>query len=121
MIIQYRMLALLCLSALLASPFAMANWRALDQTAMGEFTPEDLDLFIETGREALEDAADGEERAWENPETGAHGTIRPLTTQQIDGANCRRTEIFNSAEGYEGTSEFLFCRQPDGSWKVVSE
>ena len=32
-------------------------------------------------------------------------------------ARCRRTELFNSAKGLSGNSQFDYCRQADGAWK----
>ncbi len=70
-------------------------------------------------QEALDQAPDGDTRGWNNPETGAFGTIQPLNSYEAGGSNCRRTEIFNSAKGTSGTSRFDFCKQPDGKWKVA--
>ncbi|MFQ5348065.1 MAG: RT0821/Lpp0805 family surface protein [Rhodothalassiaceae bacterium] len=70
---------------------------------------------------ALETAPSGTETEWYNPDTGHRGSITPEPAYQTaEGQYCReftQTIIVGGeeAEGY-GTA----CRQPDGSWKIVS-
>ncbi len=103
----------------LSLPAAAVNWDFLEYSPASYFTEKDWDRMTETGQEALDQAPDGDPRGWNNPETGAFGTIQPLNSYEAGGSNCRRTEIFNSAKGTSGTSRFDFCKQEDGSWKVA--
>lgn len=100
-------------------PAAAVSWNFLQYGPAGYFTDDDWEQLRHVGRGALDDAADGEARAWSNPATGASGTIRPLDTQQRDEATCRRTEVVNNAKDSSSTTRFDFCRQADGSWKVA--
>ena len=74
-----------------------------------------------TTQESLESAPAGETTVWKNPDSGNEGTVTPQRTyQRDDGTYCREfTQTIKvggrTEEGY-GTA----CRQPDGSWKIVS-
>lgn len=111
----------LAVVALLAVPLAVnaANWRFLKHSPASKFTDQDFALFTSAGQEALNEAPDGDTRGWNNPDTGAFGTVQPLSTYEADGSTCRKVEIFNSAGGFSATSRFDFCKQPDGTWKVA--
>ena len=79
-------------------------------------TKDDLALFQSNMREALEHEPDGTTRRWENPATGASGTLTPVSTYEQDGANCRRLEIVNTVQGVRGRSTFNMCKRADGAW-----
>jgi surface antigen len=100
-------------------PAAAVNWNFLQYGPAGQFTDEDWEQLRQAGRGALDSAADGETRSWNNTATGASGTVRPLDTYQRDGSTCRRAEVFNSAGDASATTRFDFCKQPDGSWKIA--
>lgn len=74
-----------------------------------------------TTQESLESAPVGETTTWQNPDSGNEGTVTPRKTyQRDDGTYCREfTQTIKvggrTEEGY-GTA----CRQPDGTWKIVS-
>ena len=74
-----------------------------------------------TTQESLESAPVGKTTTWKNPDTGNEGTVTPEKTyQRDDGTYCREfTQTIKvggrTEEGY-GTA----CRQPDGTWKIVS-
>ena len=74
-----------------------------------------------TTQESLESAPSGEVTTWKNPDSGNEGTVTPSRTyQREDGTYCREfTQTIKvggrTEEGY-GTA----CRQPDGTWKIVS-
>ncbi len=107
------------LGLLLSLPASAVNWNFLKFSAVNQFTDQDWELLRQAGREALSNGADGDTEGWNNPETGAYGTIQPLNTKQSRGMTCRRTEIYNNAGGRSGTSRFNFCKQEDGTWRVA--
>ena len=116
-----RITAIALLAGIAASqPAAAVNWNFLEYGPASRFTAEDWALLRQHGRAALEEAGDGEVREWHNPASGAGGTITPLNTFERDGSTCRRTEISNQAEDASGMTRFDFCKQADGTWKVVS-
>jgi len=105
----------------LSLPATAMNWGFLEDAPAGRFTEGDWTLVGETRQNALDQAHDGEAVEWHNTQTGAFGIIRPLDTHERDGTNCRHTEVFNSAGGKSATSRFIFCKQPDGDWKVAPQ
>ena len=68
------------------------------------------------------DAPIGEPIAWENPESGNHGTVTAIRegTEKDSGNYCReyQTEIIVGGEVQEGYG--TACRREDGSWEIVS-
>tara|TARA_B100000614_G_scaffold236605_1_gene234225 strand:+ start:125 stop:610 length:486 start_codon:yes stop_codon:yes gene_type:complete len=57
---------------------------------------------------------------WRNPDTGNYGRVIPVTTYRQNGRYCREftQEIF--VGGQKETGYGRACRQPDGSWEIVS-
>lgn len=75
----------------------------------------------QTTQTALETQPDSATSTWVNPNSGNSGTITPHTTYQANnGEYCREftqtVDIGGKTEDAYGTA----CRQPDGSWKIVS-
>jgi surface antigen len=70
--------------------------------------------------QALEYAPAGNDVAWQNPDSGHYGSVRPLRTYQAtSGAYCREFQqqaaIGGEVQAVYGTA----CRQPDGQWQVI--
>lgn len=82
----------------------------------------DLAYANRTTQTALETAPAGQTLPWQNPQTGASGTVVPQGYYQTaNGQYCREfsqtiTVAGRTQEGY-GTA----CRQPDGTWRIVSQ
>jgi len=81
----------------------------------------DKRLAAEAERKALESAPAGTSVAWRNPDSGHSGTVTPTKTyQNASGQYCREYQtnvtVGDKNEKAYGTA----CRQPDGSWKIVS-
>ena len=75
----------------------------------------------QTTQQALETRPSGTSAAWRNPDSGNSGTVTPqpaFTT--ASGQHCREYQqtvmIGGEAQSAYGTA----CRQPDGTWKIVS-
>lgn len=63
----------------------------------------------------------GQRISWNNPQSGNSGTVVPLRDGTMnDGSYCRefQTTIVVGGKTERGTG--TACRQPDGSWKIVS-
>jgi surface antigen len=88
----------------------------LRDAPIAKMTKEDLALFQTNMREALEQDPDGTTRRWENPKTGASGTLTPVSTFEQNGMKCRRLEIVSDAQGLTARSTFNMCKQADGTW-----
>lgn len=70
---------------------------------------------------SLETAPVGRTTTWKNPDSGNQGTITPRKTfKRNDGTYCREftqtITIGGKTENAYGTA----CRQPDGTWKLIS-
>ena len=81
----------------------------------------DKEIAAKTTHQALETAPSGKAVPWQNPDNGHAGTVTPLRTYQTGtGQYCREytqtVTIDNRPQQSYGTA----CRQPDGSWKIVS-
>jgi surface antigen len=71
--------------------------------------------------QALEHAEDGQQIAWDNPQTGAQYQVVPTrTVQGSDGRYCREYTATSMVSGRDQQTYGRACRQPDGSWKLVN-
>ena len=71
--------------------------------------------------QALEYNRTGQASSWENPRTGGDVTVVPVRTYQAENEQyCREYQMTIVVEGRRETGYGTACRQPDGSWRVVS-
>ena len=64
----------------------------------------------------------GQTIAWDNPDSGNHGTVTP-TREGHDvrtGAYCREYQTDITVGGQTQSGYGTACRMPDGSWKIKS-
>jgi surface antigen len=85
---------------------------------MARMNGEDVRLLVKNYEDALNRLPDGHTNAWLNSKTGHSGTATPQQSFDRGGRKCRLVEFTNAADGLTGRSEFTFCRQPDGTWKI---
>ena len=90
----------------------------LDTAPVRHFSDKDWELATGAADEALAGREDGETVTWKNAESRNSGDVRVTRTLQRDGKTCRSLAIENRAGGKSGSSEFLFCEQPGGEWKI---
>jgi surface antigen len=70
--------------------------------------------------QALEHAQDGQQIAWNNPQTGAQYQVVPTrTVQGSDGRYCREYTATSVVGDRNQQTYGQACRQPDGSWQIV--
>ncbi len=63
----------------------------------------------------------GETISWKNPENGHAGTVTPVREGTTSAGNyCREFQQTVSIGGKTERAYGTACRQPDGSWKIVS-
>jgi len=107
--------------AVALAPAAIAqNVFFLEGGPMEHMDAEDIRLLTNNYREALEKLPDGQTNTWLNSKTGHSGTAKPQKSFTRAGRPCRIIEFTNAADGLTGRSEFTFCKQPDGAWKIPS-
>ena len=72
-------------------------------------------------QQALNNTRTGSSKAWSNPDTHARYRVRPTKTyKKPSGQYCRE---YTTSAVIAGKSQQMYgtaCRQPDGSWKVIS-
>jgi surface antigen len=74
-----------------------------------------------TAQQALESKPAGSTSTWRNPDTGNSGSVTPIRTYQSStGQYCREYEQTVTIGGKPQKSYGTACRQPDGSWQLVS-
>jgi surface antigen len=72
-------------------------------------------------QQALESKPSGATTTWTNPDTGHSGSVTPVRTYQAsNGQYCREYEQSVTIGGKPQKSYGTACRQPDGSWQIVS-
>lgn len=100
---------------------------AMDLSFMGQapmryLSPADMQLMTETIDAALEEAADGESRRWDNAESKASGTVTVQRSFEHDGMPCRRLEIASQVpQASHGGHRYLadMCRVGE-DWKILA-
>jgi surface antigen len=74
-----------------------------------------------TTQQSLETAKIGTTSTWKNPDSGNQGTITPRKTyKKPDGTYCREFQQTITVGGRTERAYGTACRQPDGSWKIIS-
>jgi surface antigen len=82
---------------------------------------QDRSIAARNSQNALETVPSGTTTTWRNPDTGNSGTLTPVRTYQDNsGQYCREYQQTISVGGRQEQSYGTACRQPDGSWKIVS-
>jgi surface antigen len=81
----------------------------------------DMNYFEQDAQRSLEYAPTGQTSTWNNPDSGNNGAFTPTKTYMgYDGRYCREfnhtIEVGGKWQNGYGTA----CRQPDGSWEIVS-
>ncbi len=80
---------------------------------------DDAAIFHSMVELALDSQPDGYVLSWENPESGANGTLQIANTDNSD-AYCREVALVRHAKGVTEQSSMRFCRQTDNTWTKKS-
>lgn len=114
-----RLLFTLLIAA--ATPLALAqNWVGLLKNTPAErFDEDDLRIFMDAGRKALNDTPDNQSVTWENPQTKAGGQITVLRSFESKGLPCKEVRVQNHAQGRKGDNKLNLCKK-DGKWRLLS-
>jgi surface antigen len=107
-------LALLCASA------AAQNWVGLLKNTPAEnFNEEDLKLFLDASRKALNDTPAGETVKWQNPVSGSRGELKVIKVFTWQDHPCRQIRVYNETVDRKGSNTLNLCQVVD-KWKLVS-
>ncbi len=71
--------------------------------------------------QALETTRTGQSVAWVNPDSRAEYTVTPTRTYDTPNGPCREYETTGNIDGQPTVMRGTACRQPDGSWKTVTQ
>jgi len=103
-----------------ASAANIGNYPFLKNTPAESFGDEDWKIFRETLNSALSESADGTTKTWENPSTKVSGEITLVTTVKNSDTHCRHVKTTSLAKDQRGSAGAIFCKEPDGSWKLFN-
>jgi surface antigen len=82
----------------------------------------DQQYMQRTTQRTLESAPSGTASSWQNPDSGHSGTVTPVRTYQTNsGQYCREFQQTVTVGGQTQQAYGTACRQPDGTWKIVSQ
>lgn len=120
--------------AVIGSSFGKGNGRvvggvigALAGAAIGNSVGESLDradmtYYNKTQYRALETGQAGQALPWNNPQSGNSGVFIPQAPYKADnGQYCREFQNKITVGGKTESGYGTACRQPDGSWQIVSQ
>ena len=112
--------SLVILLSLLALNASAINLMFLSkETPARKFSDEDWQYLNRAIGYSLENVEDGSVYQWDNPTSPAHGQLDLLESTHRNGMFCRRARLTNFFDDIKGVAEFLFCKQPNGEWKVM--
>lgn len=87
----------------------------------GAWSPADWSIAKAALREVLGRGEAGSSQPWENPTTGARGTVTPVAAiYEKDGFPCRNFIVGGVRDGRETWYEGTACRVHRGQWDVVT-
>lgn len=106
--------ALGALGALLGAGIGSSVGASLDRA--------DINYFNQTSQRAFETGQSGQGLPWNNPQSGNSGMVIPQSPYKNDaGQYCREFQNKITVGGQTQSGYGTACRQPDGSWQIVSE
>lgn len=82
----------------------------------------DMTYYNQTQQRALETAPAGQTLPWNNPQSGNSGSFTPSGYyQNANGQYCREFSQNINVGGRNESAYGTACRQPDGTWQIVSQ
>lgn len=73
-----------------------------------------------TAQNTLESVPSGKSGRWRNPDSGNSGVITPTRTYETNGRYCREFTQAITVGGRTQQGYGTACRQPDGTWEIIS-
>lgn len=82
----------------------------------------DMTYYNQAQQRALETAPAGQALPWNNPQSGNSGSFTPSGYYQgANGQYCREYSQTVNVGGRAQNAYGTACRQPDGTWQIVSQ
>jgi hypothetical protein len=101
-------------------PAAAQNWVGLLKNTPAEnFNEEDLKLFLDASRKALNDTPAGETVKWQNPVSGSRGELKVIKLFTWQDHPCRQIRVSNETVDRKGSNTLNLCQVVD-KWKLLS-
>ena len=105
-------------------PVAGAGWiRLLSKTAAEKFQEDDLRMFLEAARDALNAEGPPKTVQWSNDKNNTGGSFLVTGESVRDGLPCRRLRFSTFAPGYPNppkvSTTWTACKVADGRWKLA--
>ncbi len=89
------------------------------QAPARKFSDEDWRYLDQAISHSLQFVNNGASYSWNNPASPAAGDIEVLDSSTMNDLPCRRLRLTNHYEQLRGVTEFVFCKQASGEWKVA--
>ena len=106
----------------LAGHASAVNWQWLHDYPARYFSNEDWDLLQQTAFKLYDNNRNKASAKWSNPETGNFGEVTVIESLTIDGKDCRKSRISNTAHtGLRGSSVYVLCKVENGEWKITEQ
>jgi len=91
----------------------------LKDAPVSRMTKQDFDIANPVVHRALDEGQEGQVYEWNNPGTGASGSVKLLSGRfPRKDMTCRRAQFTVSAGGLSNVSTWMLCKLPEG-WKAV--
>jgi surface antigen len=97
-------------------PASAQNVGFLKDSVLSRFNKDDIAMFDQALRKALEEGKDGVPVVWKNDKTGSGGTITPSPDPKAR-KDCRTATVVNYHRSSRGETTYAVCRQGD-RWLV---
>jgi len=107
------------LSLFVVNAYAINLMFMSKQSPGRKFSDEDWQYFDQAIVHTLEHVDNGASYRWANPASPAAGMLEVLESTTMNETPCRRVRLTNTYDQLRGVSEFVFCKQADGEWKVA--
>ncbi|HEX4232722.1 MAG TPA: RT0821/Lpp0805 family surface protein [Caldimonas sp.] len=95
----------------------------LSKTPAEKFQDDDLRMFLETARDALNAEGPPKPFDWSNPKNGTGGSFLVLSDSVRNGMPCRRIRFYTYAPGYpnppKASTTWTACKNAEGKWKLA--
>jgi surface antigen len=111
----------LALTLVFAASTASAQFVGLLQNSPAQlFDDEDLRLFLDAARMALDEGAVDQKYPWRNAKNGHGGEFTVLSQFESKGRACKRIAVHNEAQGRKSDMRHNLC-VVDGRWRLVGD